>query len=92
MLPAPAESRARGGLRRHHVRRLLGDAQMRQPAGAVVLLQRRDRGRERVEPALQLRRREPILSDGAFEATVDRLRIGSRRRPIALIRAHGREP
>ena len=44
-------------LGRDEVRGLLGDAQVRQPSRAVVLLQRRDGGPERIEPARQLGRR-----------------------------------
>ena len=92
MVSAPLESSASAASAAATSAVVLGDAQVRQPARAVVLLQGRKRGCERVEPSAQLHRRQPIFADGALEAAVDRLRIGSRARLRALIRAHGREP
>ena len=73
---APSHSLAKAASACGDIGRLLGDAQVRQPAAVVVVLQARDRRRQPVEPPVQFGLRQPVRRDRALEAAGDRLPVG----------------
>ena len=86
--PAQRGERRLGGV---DVGALLGDAQVREAARLIIVLQARQRRRQAIKPRRQFGRRQAVTPDGAFKTAGDRLPVDGLAHARAGIVCHGNE-